>query len=152
MWAFSLPPSFHFPSTYVCDYKLIHVYVYMHICNIHKYINILNISFEGKLHASWLFFPKYFSVHPIHFSRSLLSDSLQPRGLQHARLPCPSPTPRACSNPWPSSRWCHPTMSSSVVPFSCLQSFPVSVYPIRVGIFSYITIVTVNTFHTFKLT
>ena len=48
-------------------------------------------------------------------------------GLQHARLPCPSPAPRACSNLCPSSQWCHPTISSSVVPFSsCLQSFPAS--------------------------
>ena len=61
------------------------------------------------------------------FSRSVMSNSLQPHGLQHARLPCPSPTPRACSNSCPSSRWCHPTISSSVVPFSsCLQPFPAS--------------------------
>ena len=52
--------------------------------------------------------------------------SLWPHGLQHARLSCPSLTPRACSNSCPSSRWCHPTISSSVVPFSCLQSFPAS--------------------------
>ena len=51
----------------------------------------------------------------------------QKHGLQHARLPCPSPSPAACSNPCPSSRWCHPTISSSVVPFSsCSQSFPAS--------------------------
>ena len=56
-----------------------------------------------------------------------MSDSLQPHGLQHARLPCPSPTAGACSNSCPSSRWCHPTISSSVIPFSsCLQSFPTS--------------------------
>ena len=56
-----------------------------------------------------------------------MSDSLQPHGLQHTRLPCPSPTPRACSNLCPSSPWCHPTVSSSVVPFSfCLQSYPAS--------------------------
>ena len=65
-----------------------------------------------------------------HFSsvqfRSVASDSLWPRGLQLARLPCPSPTPRACLNLCPSSRWCHPTISSSVVTFSCLQSFPAS--------------------------
>ena len=54
-----------------------------------------------------------------------MSDSLQPHGLQHTRHPCPSPTPRACSNSCPSSRWCHPTISSSV-PFSCLWSFPAS--------------------------
>ena len=56
-----------------------------------------------------------------------MSDSLWPHGLQHARLPCPSPTPGACSNSCPSCQWCHPTISSSVVPFSsCLQSFPAS--------------------------
>ena len=61
------------------------------------------------------------------FSHSLVSDSLHPHGLQHIRLPCPSPSPRACSNSCPSSKWCHPTISSSVVPFSsCLQSFPAS--------------------------
>ena len=60
-------------------------------------------------------------------SRSVMSNSLQPHSLQHNRLPCPSPTPRACSNLCPSSRWCHPTISSSVIPFSsCLQSFPSS--------------------------
>ena len=53
-----------------------------------------------------------------------MSNSLQPHGLQNARLPCPSPTPRACPNSCPSSWWFHPTISSSVVPFSsCLQSF-----------------------------
>ena len=61
------------------------------------------------------------------FSHSAVSDSLWPHGLQHARLPCPSPTLRACSNSCPSSQWCHPIISSSVVPFSsCLQSFPAS--------------------------
>ena len=61
------------------------------------------------------------------FSHSVMSNSLQTHGLQHARLPCPSPSPGACSNSCPLSRWCHPTISSSVVPFfSCLQSFPVS--------------------------
>ena len=63
----------------------------------------------------------------VQFSRSVVSDSLWPHGLQHARPPCPSWTPRACSNSCPSSQWCHPTISSSVVPFSsCLQSFPAS--------------------------
>ena len=58
---------------------------------------------------------------------SVVSDSLRPHGLQHARLPCLSPIPEACSNSYPSSRWCHPTISPSVMPFSsCLQSFPAS--------------------------
>ena len=61
------------------------------------------------------------------FSHSVLSNSLGPHGLQHTRLLCPSPVPRACSNSCPSSRWYHPTISSSVVLFSsCLQSFPAS--------------------------
>ena len=61
------------------------------------------------------------------FSRSVTSDSLWPHGLQHTRLPCPLQTPGACSNSCPSSHWCHPTTSSSIVPFSsCLQSFPAS--------------------------
>ena len=60
-------------------------------------------------------------------SHSVVLDSLQPRGLQHARLPCPSPNLRACSNSIPSIWWCHPTISSSVAHFSsCLQSFPAS--------------------------
>ena len=55
-----------------------------------------------------------------------MSDSLQPHGLEHAGLPCPSPIPGACSNSCPLSWWCHPTISSSVILFSCLQSFPAS--------------------------
>ena len=61
------------------------------------------------------------------FIRSVVSDSLPPHEPQHARPPCPSPTPRVYSNSCPSSQWCHPTISSSVVPFSsCLQSLPAS--------------------------
>ena len=61
------------------------------------------------------------------FSCSIMSNSLQPHALQHSRLPCPSPTPKTYSNSCPSSRLCHPTISSSLVPFSfCLQSFPAS--------------------------
>ena len=61
----------------------------------------------------------------VQFSHSIVSDSLQPHGLQHTRLPYPSPTP-ACSNSCPLGWWCYPTISSSVLPFSCLQSFPAS--------------------------
>ena len=61
------------------------------------------------------------------FSFSVMSNSLQPHGLQHARLPCPSPSPRACSNSCLLSWWYHPTISSSIVPCSsCPQSFPAS--------------------------
>ena len=74
-----------------------------------------------------------FSVNPVftvvlsQFSRSVVSDSLRPQGQQHARPPCPSPTPRVYSNSCPLGQWHHPTISSSVVPFSShLQSFPAS--------------------------
>ena len=63
----------------------------------------------------------------LQFSSSVVYTSLWPHGLHHPRLPCPSPTPWACSNSCPLSWWCHPTISSSVIPFSsCLQSFPAS--------------------------
>ena len=75
---------------------------------------------------------KYASVSPIflcsvQFSLSVVSDSLWHHEPQHARPPCPSPTPGVHPNPYPSSQWCHPTILSSVVPFSsCPQSFPAS--------------------------
>ena len=62
----------------------------------------------------------------VQFSCSVVSDSLWPHGLQHSRLPCPSASPRLCSDSCPLSWWCHPTISSSVTPLSCLQSFPAS--------------------------
>ena len=63
----------------------------------------------------------------VQFSCLVVSNSLWPHGLQHTRLPCPSPTPRAYSNSCPSHQWCHPTISSSIFPFSsCLQSFSAS--------------------------
>ena len=64
---------------------------------------------------------------PVQLSCSVMSDSLWPHGLQHARPPCPSPTPGVHPNSCPLSHWCHPTISSSVIPFSsCPQSFPAS--------------------------
>ena len=66
----------------------------------------------------------WFQFNSVQFSRSVVSNSLQPHGLQHSRFPCPSPTPGVYSNSCPLSRWYHPTISSSVVPFSShLQSF-----------------------------
>ena len=74
-------------------------------------------SLEGKLWPT-----------SVQFSRSVVSDSLRPHGLQHSGPPCPSPTPGVYSDSCPLSRWCHPTISSSVIPFSSrLQSFPASV-------------------------
>ena len=67
------------------------------------------------------------TLSSVQFSHSVMSGSLRPHRLQHARLPCPSLTPGAYSNSCPSCRWCHPTISSSVIPFSAhLQSFPAS--------------------------
>ena len=64
--------------------------------------------------------------HLLLLSHSVLSNSLWPHGQQHARLSCPSPSPGACSSSCPLTQWCHPTISSSVFPFSCLLSFPES--------------------------
>ena len=70
---------------------------------------------------------KLLHVVAVQFSCSIMSNSLRSHRLQHARFPCPSPTPTACSNSSPLSQWCHPTTSSSVISFSpCLQSFPTS--------------------------
>ena len=63
-------------------------------------------------------------VNYLLFSCSFVSNSLHPHWLQHARFPCPSPSPGACSNSCPLNWWCHPTILSSVIPFSYLQSFP----------------------------
>ena len=113
----------------------------------------MHISIETALSIGWIFleiclFLLLFLLIPLHFysyllsllrcvlwlelrptsvqfSCSVVSDSLRPQGLQHTRLPCPLPTPRACSNSCPLSWWCHPTISSSVIPFSsCLSVFP----------------------------
>ena len=74
---------------------------------------------------SWDLLNSLFSS--LHFSRSVVSDSLRPHELQDARPPCPSPTPWVYPNSCPLSRWCHLTISSSVIPFSsCPQSFPTS--------------------------
>ena len=83
----------------------------------------------SKVSSNLLLFWKLghlFSFSSDQFSCSAVP-TLQPHGLQHARPPCPSPTPGACSNSWPLNQWCHWTVSSSVVPFSsCPQSFPAS--------------------------
>ena len=73
-------------------------------------------------------FPQLNNIHSMdQFSRSVVSDSLQPHELQHTRPPCPSPTPGVHSDSRPSSQWCYPAISSSVVPFSsCPQSLPAS--------------------------
>ena len=79
----------------------------------------------GMKENRWEFLRAQFSS--VQFSHSVVSDSLRPHELQHARPPCPSPTPGVHPNPCPLCRWCHPTISSSVIPFSsCPQSLPAS--------------------------
>ena len=91
------------------------------VCAWHSYF--LAIQYDPW---SYYIFPDPYSVQ---FSSTVVSDSLWPHGLQHTRFPCPSLAPRACSNSCPPIRWCHPTISFTVVPFSsCLQSFPASGY------------------------
>ena len=81
------------------------------------------VSFYKNVHQ----LPTAYESSSVQFSHSVMSDSLQPHELQHARLPCPSPTPGVYSNSCPSSQWCHPAISSSVASFSsCLQSLPAS--------------------------
>ena len=81
--------------------------------NLSKFFWFLNMKLEFK------------GINSVCFSSVSQSNSLQPHGLQHARLPCPSTMPRTCSNSCPLSQWCHLTITSSVIPFSsCLQSFP----------------------------
>ena len=82
---------------------------------------------KPHLEHCWLKCRRHGEICLVQFSHSIVSDSLQPHGLQHARLPCPSPSPGACSDSRLLSWWCHPTMLSFVIPFSsCLQSFPAS--------------------------
>ena len=85
--------------------------------------------FLAQIVQLWTFYLVSFSmcISSVQFTCSVVSNFLQPHWLKHARLPCPSPTPGDCSNSCPLSRWCHPTISSSVIPFSsCLQSSPAS--------------------------
>ena len=78
-----------------------------------------------QIYISVVLCPLFFFRNSVQFSCSVMSDSLRPHELQHTRPPCPSPTPGVHPNPCPSSWWCHPAISSSVIPFSsCPQSFP----------------------------
>ena len=93
-----------------------------------------NVGFTSKIRTQLIFQGQFAELlylflfhYSVQFSHSVMSNSLWPHGLQHTRLPCPSPTSTACSNSCPLSRWCHPIISSSVTPFSsCLQFFPAS--------------------------
>ena len=102
-----------------------YIYIYM-AESLHCSLETITILLTGYTPKENKKFFKKLNIS-VEFSRSVMSNSLGPLGLQHARLPCPTWTPRAYSNSCPSSRWCISTISSSVIPFSsCLQSFPAS--------------------------
>ena len=106
-----------FPLIYICVYMCGRVRV------------VVEKEYTQLKNSAWALASRLESVQfsSVHFSRSVVSNSLLPHKPQHARPPCPSPTPRVHPNPHPSSRWCHPAISSSVVPFSsCPQSLPAS--------------------------
>ena len=114
-----------FSFEFICTYKTYWIYIYspsvLQSPSYHFHQQLSNLSSPHTSKTSG------YSYHSVQSGCSVWSNSSWPHGLQHARFPCPSPTPRACSNSCPSSRWCYPTISSSVVPFSfCLQSFPAS--------------------------
>ena len=99
-----------------------------YICTVEKYTTIRNNEIT-PFAATWMDLENILlsKVSSVQFSHSVMSDFLRPRELQHTRPPCPSPTPRVHSNSHPLSQWCHPVISSSVVPFSsCPQSLPAS--------------------------
>ena len=99
-----------YTSSLLLDGQCLHVHKMVHLS-----VNIANTLFLS-------YFANKLAL--VLFSHSVMSSSLLPHGLRHTRTPCPSPTPRACSNSCPLSRRCHLTISSSVIPFSfCLQSF-----------------------------
>ena len=93
---------------------------------IKKWINLINIKISCSSKTILAKMKKQ-ATDSVQLSHSVMSDSLRPHEPQHTRPPCPSPTAAVYPNPCPLSRWCHPTISSSVVPFSsCPQSFPAS--------------------------
>ena len=100
--------------------------IHLHLLHSFFCVTLVPLTTEAlqRLKVWSHFATHYFSF--LQFSCSVVSDSLRPHGPQHTRPPCPSPTPRVYSNSCSLSQWYHPTISSSVVPFSCPQSFPAS--------------------------
>ena len=86
------------------------------------FLRVINITPCQTI--SFFFNAQQYTISSVQFNRSIVSDSLRPYESQHARPPCPSPTPGVHPNPCPWSWWCHPAISSSVIPFSCPKSFP----------------------------
>ena len=101
------------------------------------YVKVIKrVNPKSSHHKKTIFFYLSFSFS-VQFSLSVVSDSLRPHEPQHARLSCQSPTPGVHSNPCPLSRWCHPSILSSVIPFSpCPQSFPASGSSLKCRLFT----------------
>ena len=113
------------------DIKVVYYYHYIIVYDSFRSVNICLIYLGALILGAYILAVVillcYIFNYLLLFSCSVLSDSLWPHGLQHARPPCPSPNPGAYSNSCPLSQWCHPTISSSVIAFpSHLQSFPAS--------------------------
>ena len=103
-----------------------HKGLFQWVISLHQVAKVLDLQ---QQHQSFQWIPRvnFLSVSSVQFSHSVTSNSRQPHGLQHTRPTCPSPIPGVYSNPCPLTQWCHPAISSSVVPFSsCLQSSPAS--------------------------
>ena len=124
---FSMSVSlFVFVNKFIYIFKIPQKWYHM-IC-VFVYLTSLSMIISRSIHvAANGIISFFFMASSVQFSRSVMSNSLQPYEPQHTRPPCPSPTPGVHPDPCPLSRWCHPTISSSVVPFSsCPQSFPAS--------------------------
>ena len=94
---------------------------------IYNLMRKIHVNEPNHIHTRKLWLCYNLLISSVQFSRSVVSDSLQPHDSQHARPPCPSPTPGVHTNSCSSSQWCHPAISSSVIPFSsCPQSLPAS--------------------------
>ena len=116
---FQSAASFYIFSGNVWGFKFLHILANTCFC----------LYYNQPFLSSYILFPISLCMWflSVQFSPSVVCNSLWPRGLQHARPPCPLPIPGVYSNSCPLSRWCHPTISSSIVPFSsCLQSFSAS--------------------------
>ena len=104
---------------------IMNIYICVFPVNPLLYFFLLIVSVSW--HFNFAVLKVYLVIYSVQLSRSVVSDSLRPHESQHARPPCPSPTPGVHSNSSPLSRWCHPAISSSVIPFSsCPQSTPAS--------------------------
>ena len=104
-----------------------HMFLYVYVNYIYWYIYTHMYTCTSVWYINFIYINQFGAFLVVQFTHSVIPDSLLPHEPQHARPPCPSPTPRVHPNPCPSSRWCHPTIPSSVVPFSsCPPSFPAS--------------------------